>query len=59
MYVCICIYVIYVISGDFNFERYAQQDTFVLSNIVPHHKYFHRYSGGKFFLAVGFSMFMD
>eukprot|EP00794_Sanderia_malayensis_P009672 gene9672-10658_t len=32
-------------NGDFNFERSAEQDTNILSNIAPQHRYFNRYPG--------------
>ncbi|XP_065059538.1 venom phosphodiesterase CdcPDE-like isoform X2 [Rhopilema esculentum] len=32
-------------SGDFNFDRFAAQDTYVLSNIVPQSRYFNRRPG--------------
>lgn len=32
-------------SGDFNFDRFAEQDTYMLSNIAPQSKYFNRNPG--------------
>lgn len=32
-------------SGDFNFDRFAEQDTYVLSNIAPQSRYFNRNPG--------------
>lgn len=35
-------------SGDFNFDRTSEQDTFILSNIAPQHKNFNRSPGPWF-----------
>ncbi|XP_057300015.1 ectonucleotide pyrophosphatase/phosphodiesterase family member 3-like [Hydractinia symbiolongicarpus] len=35
-------------SGDFNFDEFAAQDTFMLSNIAPQHKYLNRYGAWSY-----------